>query len=146
MMYFEAVQLLTGFIGSLCYGVLFNIRGKRLLSVAFGGFLSWGMFLLISRFITNEPINYFIVSAVTSLYSEIMARVLKTPAAPIATISLIPLIPGGSLYYTMAAAFEGNLSGFLEKAVSTLELACALALGIIVIAALSRILFKRVKN
>ena len=142
----ELIQIATGLIGSLCFGILFNMRGKRLIAAAVGGLLSWGLFVVLSHFILNEPINYFIVAAVVSLYSEIMARILKTPAAPIVTTSLIPLIPGGSLYYTMASAFESNFTMFLEKAVSTLKLACALALGIIVVTAISQFLFKRVKQ
>lgn len=142
----ELIQIATGLIGSLCFGILFNMRGKRLIATAVGGLLSWGLFVVLSHFILNEPINYFIVAAVVSLYSEIMARILKTPAAPIVTTSLIPLIPGGSLYYTMSSAFESNFTMFLEKAVSTLKLACALALGIIVVTAISQFLFKRVKQ
>ena len=142
----ELIQIATGLIGSLCFGILFNMRGKRLIAAAVGGLLSWGLFVVLSHFILNEPINYFIVAAVVSLYSEIMARILKTPAAPIVTTSLIPLIPGGSLYYTMSSAFESNFTMFLEKAVSTLKLACALALGIIVVTTISQFLFRRVKQ
>ncbi|MBR4021928.1 MAG: threonine/serine exporter family protein [Ruminococcus sp.] len=142
----ELIQIATGLIGSLCFGILFNMRGKRLIATAVGGLLSWGLFVVLSHFILNEPINYFIVAAVVSLYSEIMARALKTPAAPVVTTSLMPLIPGGSLYYTMASAFESNFTTFLEKAVSTLKLACALALGIIVVTAISQFMFKRVKQ
>ena len=142
----ELIQIATGLIGSLCFGILFNMRGKRLIAAAVGGLLSWGLFVVLSHFILNEPINYFIVAAVVSLYSEIMARILKTPAAPIVTTSLIPLIPGGSLYYTMSSAFESNFTMFLEKAVSTLKLACALALGIIVVTAISQFLFRRIKQ
>ncbi len=142
----ELIQIAAGLIGSLCFGILFNMRGKRLIAAAVGGLLSWGLFVVLSHFILNEPINYFIVAAVVSLYSEIMARILKTPAAPIVTTSLIPLIPGGSLYYTMASAFESNFTMFLEKAVSTLKLACALALGIIVVTAISQFLFRRAKQ
>ena len=142
----ELIQIAAGLTGSLCFGVLFNMRGKRLIVAAVGGLLSWGLFVVLSHFISNEPINYFIVAAVISLYSEIMARILKTPAAPVVTTSLIPLIPGGSLYYTMASAFESNFATFLEKAVSTLQLACALALGIIAVTAISQFLFSRVKQ
>ena len=142
----ELIQIAAGLIGSLCFGILFNMRGKRLIATAVGGLLSWGLFVVLSNFVSSEPINYFIVAAVVSLYSEIMARILKTPAAPVVTTSLIPLIPGGSLYYTMSSAFESNFTMFLEKAVSTLKLACALALGIIVVTAISQFLFKRVKQ
>ena len=131
----ELIQILSGFVGSLCFGILFNMRGKRLIAASFGGLLSWGLFVMISYFIPSEPINYFLVAAVISLYSEILARIIKTPAAPIVTTSLIPLIPGGSLYYTMASAFDSDFSVFLEKATYTLKLASALALGIIVVTA-----------
>ena len=143
---FEITQLFAGFIGSLCFGILFNIRGKRLAAAAFGGLLSWSLFLAASRLIPNEPIDYFIVAAVVSLYSEIMARILKTPATPIATTSLIPLIPGGSLYYTMTSALESDFNDFLGKAVSTLKLAGALALGIIIVTTVSQALFRRRKK
>ena len=142
---YEIIQLLTSLIGSRGFGILFNIRGKRLAAAALGGLFSWGLFLFLSRFIASDTINYFIVAAVISLYSEIMARVLKTPATPIATTSLIPLIPGGSLYYTMASALQSDLGGFLEKAVSTLRLAGVLALGVIIVTAMSKVLFKGVR-
>lgn len=138
MMQTEIIQIITGFIGSLGFSVLFNIRGKRLIMAAIGGLLSWTMFLVFSRFIHNEPINYFIVSLIISVYAEIMARLLKTPTTTFIAASLIPLIPGGSLYYTMAYAFEGNLQSFAEKAVDTLKLAAALALGIIVATTLAK--------
>lgn len=146
MTVFEITQLLAGFIGTLCFGILFNFKGKRLAAAALGGLLSWGLFLGISRFIPNEPIDYFLVAASASLYAEIMARILKTPATPIATISLIPLIPGGSLYYTMTSALESDFNDFLGKAVSTLKLAGALALGIILVTTASQVLFKHIKR
>ena len=88
----ELIQIIISFISTLCFGILFNLKGKKLVTVAFGGLISWSLFLLISNFIESETINYFIVAAIVSLYSEIMARILKTPATPLVTTSLIPLI------------------------------------------------------
>ncbi len=142
----EWIQLFASLIGSFCFGILFRLRGTRLIAAACGGLLSWGLFLLLDRVVTSEPINYFIVAALISLYAEALARVLKTPATPIATTSLIPLIPGGSLYYTMAYAFESDFAMFLEKAVYTLKLASALALGIIAVTALSQLIFRKKRS
>ena len=58
------------------------------------------------------------------------------------TTSLIPLIPGGSLYYTMAYAFASDSENFILKGTYTLQLASALALGIIVATTVSRISLK----
>ena len=146
MTYTEIIQVLAGFVGAFGFAVLFNIRGKRLVAAAVGGLLSWLLFVLLSLYITNEPIGYFIVAAVISTYAEVMARRLKTPTTTFIAVSLIPLIPGGSLYYTMAYAFQGNMDTFLQKAVYTLELASSLALGIIISTALTRIVYKVINN
>ena len=140
----EIVQIITGFIGSFCFGILFNLKGKRLAAGALGGLLSWGIFVLFSQFIPSEPINYFLVAVVISIYAEVLARVLKTPATPIITTSLIPLIPGGSLYYTVASAFDSSFGVFSERAFYTLKLAAALALGMIIVLAVWRLLTNKV--
>ena len=135
---FAWIQLCAAFVGSLGFGILFNIRGRRLLAAGIGGFLAWGLCLLLGCWISGEPLNYFIVSVLVSIYAQVMARWLKTPATPISITALIPLIPGSSLYYTMASAFQGLSGDFVVKAVATLELSAALALGIILVSALSR--------
>ena len=72
-----------------------------------------------------------------------MARVLKTPTTTFIITGLIPLIPGGSLYYTMTNAFSGNLQTFIEKGLYTLGLAGALAAGIIVTLGIAKISFRK---
>lgn len=142
----EVIQILSGFVGSMAFCVLFNIRGMRLVITSLGGLLSWLVFVLLSKVIDSEPINYFIVAILISLYAEVMARILKTPTTTFITTALIPLIPGGSLYYTMAYAFESDLNKFLEKAIYTLELAAALALGIIVATTFTKIILSNKKQ
>ena len=136
MIYNEIFQIIAAFIGSFGFAILYNIRGKKLAFAALGGFLSWSLFLLLGLFIESETIGYLIVSAIVTFYSEIMARALKTPTTTFITTALIPLIPGGSLYYTIANAFAGNIESFLKNGVITLKLAIALALGVVVITAL----------
>lgn len=125
------IQIIMGTIGTLGFGILFNIRGKRLVAAAIGGMLSWALFLLLQLVIPSEPVNYFVVSLLTAFYCQFAAVKLKTPTTVLITTALVPLIPGGSLYYTMAYAFDTDLTRFLERGVHTLQLASALALGII---------------
>lgn len=146
MTFHEIMQIFMGFIGSLGFAVLFNIRGKKLAAAAFGGLISWLLFILIGFLNSNETIRYFFVSLIISAYAEIMARVLKTPTTTFIITSLIPLIPGGSLYYTMANAFSGDLGKFLSSAINTLKLAIALALGVVVMSTVTKILNKFLKK
>ena len=127
----ELTQVLAGCVGTFGFAVLFNIRGKRFLFAGLGGLLSWLLFVLLRHIIPSEAVNYFIVAMVISLYAEAMARILKTPTTTFITVSLIPLIPGGSLYYTMSYAISGSWNDFMPSALSTIQLAVALALGIV---------------
>ena len=136
------IQILAATIGSFGFAILFNVRGNKLIAVAVGGCLSWSSFLTLNFFIGSEPICYFIVALEISLYAEIMARVLKSPATVFIAPSLIPLVPGASLYYTVASAFDKNTDLFVEKGLSTLTLAAALAIGIIVSAVVMKLITK----
>lgn len=135
----EIIQIFSGFLGSVGFGILFNIRGKRLLAASLGGLVSWLLFLLVNKAICNEVLAYFIVSAMISVYAEIMARVMKTPTTTFVVTSLVPMIPGGSLYQTMVSLFKVEQQDFLQKATHTLEMAAALALGVVVITTFVRI-------
>jgi len=132
------IEVVSAFVGTLAFGFLFNIRGKKLWLAALGGMLSWLLFLLFGLFLAHEAARYLLVSILISVYAEGMARLLKTPATTFCIVSLIPLIPGGSLYYTMAGALQGNTADFMTRATYTLELAAALALGILLVTACAR--------
>lgn len=139
----QFIQILAGGVGSFGFACLFNIRGKRLLVATLGGVLSWFLFVIFSNFIPSEPINYFVVSFLVSIFAEVMARVMKTPTTTFVTTSLVPLIPGGSLYYTMAYGFQGDSTRFITKGISTLALAAALALGIIIASTVTKLVLHK---
>ena len=142
----QFIQILAGGVGSLGFACLFHIRGKRLAVATLGGVLAWFLFVIFSYFITNEPINYFLVSFLLTMFAEVMARVMKTPTTTFITTSLVPLIPGGSLYYTMAYGFQGHASRFITKGVATLALAAALALGIIIATTLTKLIVRKLSK
>lgn len=139
------IQILTAFLGTLGFCFLFNMRGIKILFAALGGMLSWALFLILGLFMDSEPIRYFIVSVCTTTYSEILARVLKTPSSTFSIVTLIPLIPGGALYYTTTYALSRDMELFLPKFISTVELSVALSLGIVIVTAISRKVFIRKK-
>ena len=142
MEYNELIMIFSGFIGSLGFALLFNIRGKRFIATGFGGLLATILYVVFGNLIPSEALVYFLVAVIISIYAEIMARLLKTPSTTFITSSLIPLIPGGSLYYTMTYALESDIENFISKGIYTLILASSLALGIIIIAAFTKIFYK----
>jgi uncharacterized membrane protein YjjB (DUF3815 family) len=139
----EIIQVLSAFIGTFGFSVLFNVRGKRLFFASLGGLIAWLFFVIFKIFIPSEVTIYFIVALIASLYAEIMARLLKTPTTTFIITALIPLIPGSSLYYTMSYAFQSDLEKFMHKGIYTLELASSLALGVIIASAFIKLIFRK---
>ena len=78
------------------------------------------------------------VAILITIYSEIWARVLKISATTILMPTVIPLIPGGSLYYAMDAALRHDMPQFIVKWQAAIGLAIALAAGIMVVTSLRR--------
>ena len=138
----EFIQILTATVGSLGFGILFNVRGKRLIAVAVGGGAAWALYLLFFSITESLGISYFLVSLMLALYGEIMARCFKCPALLFISPSLIPLVPGASLYYTMSHALNQNTEHFLSSALTTVIAAAALAVGIIVATILTKLITK----
>ena len=136
----DLIQIFTGFLGSFGFSVLFHIRGRNLVVASLGGLISWAVFLLLEPLMPGEAKRYFLASASVTVYAEIFARIMKTPTTTFLVPSLIPLTPGGALYYTMNYALNEQWPVFAAKAIYTLELALALALGIIAVTTLTRIL------
>jgi uncharacterized membrane protein YjjB (DUF3815 family) len=136
----EWIQVLTGALGSFGFGILFNLRGRKLTIITLGGLISWSVFLLLERWIPGESARYFLSMVVISVCAEIFARVEKTPTTTFLVPCVIPLIPGSALYYTMNYALKEQWDLFLQKAFYTLELALSLALGIIAVTTATRLL------
>ena len=134
------IQVLTGALGSFGFGILFNLRGRKLLITTAGGFISWAVFLLLETWIPGEPARYFLSMTAISVYAEIFARVEKAPTTTFLVPCVIPLIPGSALYYTMNYALNEQWDLFVQKAFYTLELALALALGIIAVTTATRLI------
>ena len=127
------IQLITAFLGSLGFAIVFNIKRANILISSLGGFLSWGVYLLVNFLINNDAMSYFVAAVITTLYAEAFARIKKSPATILLICSVVPLIPGGALYYTMRYAFTGEWDMFSKHGLKTLILAASLAFGVIVV-------------
>lgn len=138
-----AIQLITAFIGSLGFSLLFGMRRRHLLWAALGGVLTWGVYLIVSAWLHEGFLPNLTASAFAIVWAEVMARVRKTPATQFMIPAIIPLVPGGSLYYALASAVRGNLPEAKLYGSQTAQAALAIAAGISFVAALRQLNTKR---
>ncbi|MDE7261931.1 MAG: threonine/serine exporter family protein [Oscillospiraceae bacterium] len=125
------MQLVTAFIGSWGFAMLFHVQRKRLLLASLGGLLAWGAYLLMGFVSSQDVVRYFFASVALTVYAETMARVVKCPATLFLVTASIPLVPGGSLYKTMQFFMQNNLDAFASQALTTVLLAVSIAVGML---------------
>ena len=125
-------------LGSLGFGVLFNIHGDKLFSVAFIGGVGGFIYDFLYSSGQSAVISLFFASVVIAVLSELFARMLRTPVIGFLVCALIPLVPGGGMYYTMLEIVQDNLNGALVKGINTVAQACSIAIGVILVSSLMR--------
>ena len=126
----EFIQLMAALLGSLGFAALFNIRGKKLIFATIGGFLSWATYLVAACINANPYFCGFISTVLTTLYAEVMARMVKTPVTVFLVSATIPLIPGAALYRAMNCLMHRNYAGFSKEGTYTLLFAASMSAGI----------------
>lgn len=134
--------MISSFIASFGFGILFNIKGNKLILASIGGSIGSVVYTFATDQGASAMMAMFFASTAFSLYSEICARICKSPVTTFIICALIPLVPGGGMYRMMLQGIQGNVDQALATALNTLSIAGILALGILLVSTLVRGIFK----
>ena len=136
-------QLLSAFVGALGFALIFGMRRRYLFAASLGALLGWGIYLLVEWLLGSTFLPSLAAAAFALSYSEIMAKALKAPATLFVIPAIIPLVPGGSLFYAMSYAVHGDLENARLYGTRTGECALAIAAGISIVLAIRELRTKR---
>ncbi len=124
------IQLITAFLVSIGFALLFQLRKNLLAVAAIGGLINWGVYLLTEPYFTNEFTPCFVAAAVAVIYCEISARVFKAPVTLFLVPSVITSVPGSGLFYTMSGVVQNDWNMAKQFGLRTAEFALGIAAGI----------------
>lgn len=127
-------------ISSLCFAIIFNVRGKNIIFASIGGGISWFIYMLVHSLYNSNIFALFLGAAVVSIYSEIMARVNKVPVTTFIICGILPLVPGNGMYYTMHETILGNVEKATAYAIQTFGAAGSIAIAIAMVSSLSKLI------
>lgn len=134
-------RILFSFLGSMCPALLYNVPKRNLLFAGLAGLI--GM-LVYDQILLLYPeaalISVFLGTSAVAVYSEIMARLRKTPATIFSIPGIFPLVPGVDAYCTIQLLSEENYAEATAFGVSTAAKASLIAFGILIVSAV----FKRI--
>ncbi len=132
-------QTLMSGMSSLCFGVLFQVRGRNLICAAVAGCVCWFSYGMTKHLMGAELVACFAAGAATTLYAEGFARILRAPAIVFLAVGIIPLVPGGGIYRTMLLSIRGTADEALTQCIATIQIAGAMAVGIVIVSSIVRL-------
>ncbi len=129
---------LYAFLGCGAFCFIFELRRWwYIVSAAATGMVAWLVYLSLSGL--ADVSRYLLATIAAAVLSEVFARLYKTPATVFLIIGIIPLVPGGGIYYTMEALINGDLPLFVRYGMETVASAGAIAVGCSLVASVSRL-------
>lgn len=128
---------ICAFLACVGFTLVFNIHGVGKLICGVGGAIGWLVYLLAGSGIFAA----FLAAMAIGTFSEIMARVRRCPVTGYVLVALLPLVPGGGIYYAMSYCVAGDTQLFLNTLLHTFGMAAALAVGAMLASSLFRAVY-----
>ncbi len=139
-------QVILAFFGSIFPVILFNIDRKKIIWTGFSGAIGWATYLIVYKYIHSPAMSSFVGAFTVGVYSELMARKLKTPAMQFSIPGIFPLVPGITAYYAINSIVEQNYNLAYSKGLQTIAVGGAIAFGIMLSSTTIRFIAKIIYN
>ena len=133
---------ILSFLGSVFPVILFNIDRKKIFWCGLAGGLGWIGYSITLSHTNNSIIASFVGAIIVNLYSELMARIIRTPASMFYIPGIFPLVPGILAYSSITSFLEKDYSSALNNGMLTLAIGIAISLGIMISSSLVKSLSK----
>ena len=145
------IILLTAALGTIGFSIVFYVHPRHLAFATLGGILTCAVYLLGTEALDAGPLLSNLMGALAgAAFSEVFARLTKTPVPVYILPCVVPLIPGGALYKTMFYFAAGNYNEAASMGMTTLQVALGIAGGIVIASVLGIIfrpkMFRRKKR
>jgi uncharacterized membrane protein YjjB (DUF3815 family) len=124
-------QLITSFISSAAFGIIFNAPVKTLGKCGFVGMTGWMIYTALYQYGLDSVFASVIASFIIAIISSIFAKAYKTPVIIFNVSGIIPLVPGGLAYDAMRHVVENDYNGAIPLAAKAFMISGAIAIGLV---------------
>lgn len=125
------LRIITCTLGSFFFALSMNAPKRCIPAILSGTFISSALSIILYYNYGNFTACLFATLAV-SLYGEILARKMKTPTTVFLLPSVIPMLPGSYIYYSMLGAVNGDERAFTHNLKETAFCSLGIALGTVI--------------
>lgn len=128
-----SIQLLSAFIGTLGFSVLFGVPRCHYMVCGLTATAGWLVYLLMLRLADVSVVEATAVATVVvALLSWGLAVLRRCPTTVFLICGIFPLIPGAGIYWTTYYIVSNQLTMALTSGFTALKITIAIILGIII--------------
>lgn len=139
------IQLPAAFIGTIGFSALFGAPRKYYFECGMVGMLGWAVYLWGATAAGHNMVTASFFGALTvAALSGILAITRKCPTTVFLICGIIPLVPGGGIFWTVYYVVSNHLKLAATTGFTALKITIAIAGGIIIAGAIASRVQKRV--
>ena len=128
-----AVQLVSCGVASMGFALLFQAATRQSFWAGVGGLLNCGLYLFVQNIWGNDFAAVMAGAAFVAAYAYIMSRVHRAPATIFLTTSIMPVIPGATLFYMMHGFVQADYGLALQQTITLAQTCLAIAFGFLLV-------------
>jgi uncharacterized membrane protein YjjB (DUF3815 family) len=124
-------QLITSFIATSAFGIIFNAPGSTLVKCGLIGMGGWLIYYVTEDYSGDAVLATLGATLFVAVISHILAKFYKTPVIIFSVAGIIPLVPGGLAYDAMRNFVENDYNSAIGSAAKVLMLSGSIAFGLV---------------
>ena len=125
-----AIQLVAAFVGTVGFSALFGAPRRYYLYCGLAGMAGWAVYLIVAAGHSVVGAAFFAALTVAAI-SHVMARLCRCPVTVFLICGIIPLVPGGGIFWTAYYIVTEQLRMAAATGFVALKVTIAIAGGII---------------
>lgn len=125
------LEVVAAMVGTAAFGLLFGVPRRFYLPCALIGGAGWLVYLLTERASGREAGACLAASMVVVLLSRFVAIRLRCPVTIFLICGIIPLVPGGGVYWTLYYIVSNQRGEAVDTGYQALKNAIAIVIGIV---------------
>lgn len=133
-----AVQLISCGVASMGFALVFKAAVKQSFYAGLGGAVNCACYLLVQHCQGSDFAAVIAGSAFVAAYAYLMSRVHRAPATIFLTTSIMPVIPGATLFYLMHGLVQADYALASQQTILLAQTCMAIAFGFLIIEIVTR--------
>lgn len=135
------VQLIAAFVGTIAFALIFGVPRKYYFLCGVTGAAGWVLYLICSQNGLSTAYSTFVATIAIVVLSRFFAVVSKCPVTVFLISGIIPLVPGGGIYWASYYLVTSQTDKALNSGFLAIKVAIAIVIGIVIVFELPNRLF-----